>query len=283
VRVMPYAKLVEEKCFHAVCESVKTKGPIRGRASQVKRVLKKILLGFGVLSNIATLIGLWIAYISVPASVQAKIGHVFLIAGASCSVALYLWLAWVIFQPSNPSVARPSYPNTGAGTPGLPEPQDEECKALRAIADEDAEKIRDRVRQIGQRVEFHFTPGSDHYIEIFTELLNASVFDVVTVGKVEGQTMYGGQQLSSPPQVFDKTGPPGPTLLNLKHGEWGTVRIRQFISTDVADRMWADRSRNIAVDMSLVRITFKMLLANRPLREFMFYGPRTTIEEAKRV
>jgi hypothetical protein len=128
-----------------------------------------------------------------------------------------------------------------SAVPPIPEPQDEECKALRAIAEEDAEKIRDRVRQIGQRVEFHFTPGSDPYIEIFTELLNASVFDVVTVGKVEGHTMYGGQQLSSPPQVFDKTGPPGPTLLNLKHGEWGTVRIRQFISTDVADRMWADR------------------------------------------
>jgi len=77
VRVMSYAKLVEEKYFHAACEAVKTKGPIRGRASQVKRVLKKILLGFGVLSNIATLIALWIAYISVPASVQAKIGHVF--------------------------------------------------------------------------------------------------------------------------------------------------------------------------------------------------------------
>jgi hypothetical protein len=165
----------------------------------------------------------------------------------------------------------------------IPESQDEECKALRAIAEEDAEKIRDRVRQIGQRVEFHFTPGSDPYIEIFTELLNASVFDVVTFGKVEGHTMYGGQQLSSPPQVFDKTGPPGPALVNLKHGESGTVRIRQFISTDVADRMWADRSRNIAVDMSLVRITFRMLLANRPLREFQFYGPRTTIDESKRV
>ena len=36
------------------------------------------------------------------------------------------------------------------------------------LSDEDAEKIRDRVRQIGQRVEFHFIPGSDPYIEIFT-------------------------------------------------------------------------------------------------------------------
>jgi hypothetical protein len=36
VGAMPYAKLVEENAFTPFVRSVKTKGPIRGRASQVK-------------------------------------------------------------------------------------------------------------------------------------------------------------------------------------------------------------------------------------------------------
>jgi hypothetical protein len=62
-------------------------------------MLKNILLGLSVLSNLATLAGLWIAYISVPATVQNHIGHVLLISGAVCSVLLYLGLAWFVLQP----------------------------------------------------------------------------------------------------------------------------------------------------------------------------------------
>ena len=160
------------------------------------------------------------------------------------------------------------------------QPQDDPlCKALKEIAEEDAQNTQERVRKIGQRVEFHFAPGLDPYIEIFIELLNASVFQVVTYGEVEGHTMYGGQQLPTKPQVFDSTGPPGPTCLSLKHGESGTMRIKQFVSAGVAERMWNDRFRNIAVDMSLVRVAFKMLLADVP-QKFTLPGPRITIDEA---
>jgi hypothetical protein len=66
-------------------------------------LLKKILLGFSLLSNIATLVGLWVAYIAAPASVQATIGHVLLIAGAITSVVLYLALAFVALRSGEQS------------------------------------------------------------------------------------------------------------------------------------------------------------------------------------
>lgn len=67
-------------------------------------MLTRTLLGFGLLSNIATLIGLWIAYIAAPASVHAKIGYVLLVAGAACSVVLYLFIAWLVLRsPRRPS------------------------------------------------------------------------------------------------------------------------------------------------------------------------------------
>lgn len=71
-------------------------------------MLQKILLGFGVLSNFATLLGLWIAYISTPETVQNRIGHVLLIAGASVSVALYLIVAWVIQRQPSPEKTKTS-------------------------------------------------------------------------------------------------------------------------------------------------------------------------------
>jgi hypothetical protein len=156
------------------------------------------------------------------------------------------------------------------------------AKALLEIAKEDAEKIRERVRPIQQHIEFYFQPGSDPHIDVVKELLNVSVWTVVTYGEIQGQTMYAGRQLAIAPQVFDKTGPPGVTCLTLKHADSGGLIIRQFVSMDMADRMWADRLRNIAVDMSLVGVKFKILLPDT-VRDFVFYGPRFTIDEARRL
>jgi hypothetical protein len=62
-------------------------------------MLKNILLGLSVLSNVATLAGLWIAYISAPATVQSRVGYVVLVSGAVCSIVLYLCLAWFVLRP----------------------------------------------------------------------------------------------------------------------------------------------------------------------------------------
>ncbi|PYX69792.1 MAG: hypothetical protein DMG72_19965, partial [Acidobacteria bacterium] len=68
-------------------------------------MLGKILLGLSALSNLATLAGLWIAAISAPTSVQPRIAQVLLIAGAVCSIVLYLSFFWFVLQP------RTSQPN----------------------------------------------------------------------------------------------------------------------------------------------------------------------------
>jgi hypothetical protein len=249
----------------------------------VKPVLKRILLGFGFLSNIATLIGLWIAYISVPASVQARIGHALLIAGASCSVALYLWLAWLIFQPTNP---RPPDSNIGG------EPQDEACKAPKLepteppektwgeiMAEEDAKKMGERVPQISQRKEFHFDPTSDPYIDIITELFNGSVFDLVTFGEIGGHVNYAGGELATAPRVLGQS----PVMVRIKHGEAKTVTVRQSLSSTVADTMVANWNRGIAVNFESVSVSFTMFSPVGPSQTYRWWGPRFTLDEATRV
>jgi len=59
------------------------------------------------------------------------------------------------------------------------------------------------------------------------DLLNTSVFHVVTYGEVHGQTMYAGKQLAAVPQIFDRLGPPGVTCVSMKHADSGELRIRQ--------------------------------------------------------
>jgi hypothetical protein len=62
-------------------------------------MLTKILLGFGVVSNFATLIGLLITYMSAPVTVQSAVARILLLAGAGCSVILYFLLAWFVLRP----------------------------------------------------------------------------------------------------------------------------------------------------------------------------------------
>jgi len=59
-------------------------------------MLTKILLGLGALSNVATLVGLWIAYISAPVAVQSRIASALLLVGAACSVVVYLLIAFFL-------------------------------------------------------------------------------------------------------------------------------------------------------------------------------------------
>src|SRR6266705_3135648 len=77
-------------------------------------MLKKILLGLSVLSNLATLAGLWIAIISAPTSVQPRIAQVLLIAGAVCSIGLYLSFFWFVLQPRTSESSAKHEKNWGA-------------------------------------------------------------------------------------------------------------------------------------------------------------------------
>jgi len=207
------------------------------------------------LSNIATLIGLWIAYISVPASVQARIGHALLIAGASCSVALYLWLAWLIFQPSNP---RPSYSNTGG------EPQDEACKAPKLepteppektwgdiMAEEDAKRTTERIVIVSVEPQPHYGE-SEPYIDFRITLINATVFRIET-SKIEGQSYYGRTPLMQPPKLFDIKLNNGPS--SLYHGEKTTLVVQQPLTSLTIDNLQGARGI-VKLDFNRVAITF---------------------------
>jgi hypothetical protein len=79
-------------------------------------MLKSILFGFGVLANIATLVGLWITYISAPATIQNHVGHILLVTGALCSISLYLLLARSVLRPANSHVISDTSDNTSINT-----------------------------------------------------------------------------------------------------------------------------------------------------------------------
>ena len=146
------------------------------------------------------------------------------------------------------------------------------------LVEDDAKKIQERVRQISQRIEFRFAPGSDPYIDIITALCNASLFDLVSFGEITGHGLYAGTQLAGEPRMVVSV---EPALLNIKHGDVGTLIVRQFLSTEVADTMWANRNRNVVIDFQSVAVPFKMLPF--PAQRYRWWGPRFTIEEATRV
>jgi len=70
-------------------------------------MLTKILLWFGVVSNVATLIGLLIAYMAAPVTVQNRVGHILLVGGAGCSVVLYLLIAAFVLRSRNSTKQEP--------------------------------------------------------------------------------------------------------------------------------------------------------------------------------
>ncbi len=136
-------------------------------------------------------------------------------------------------------------------------PNDPAGQVLRAMAEDDAEKIQQMVRRTGCRVEFHFDSGSDPYMDVIIDLINYSVFEVVTFGEIEGYTMYAGEQLALNPQIVDTAGKP---FLSLKRGHSGSLRIHQFISANVADLMWSERDRKVPVDLRNVVIDSRCFL-----------------------
>ena len=62
-------------------------------------IAKYILLGLGILSNAATLVGFWMQYISAPSDVQMRASHLLLTIGAASSVIIYLIVAYVVIKP----------------------------------------------------------------------------------------------------------------------------------------------------------------------------------------
>ena len=157
------------------------------------------------------------------------------------------------------------------------------CKELKAIAESDARKITERVRHNTKRIDFDYSLASDSHLDVIIELLNMSVFEITTSGRIDGHTRYGGQQLYGNPEAHNEPDLPGPTFVRMEHGEYGTIRIRQFLSPQVAEQMWINKGRGIAIDMSFVGVAFRTHLDGMPDRDFRIFGPRFTMDDVVRV
>jgi hypothetical protein len=79
---------------------VKSERPDResGQFGKIK-MLAKTLLGFSIVCNFATLLGLWIAYKNSPTPLQGQIGYILLLSGAAASIIAYLAFAWFVMRP----------------------------------------------------------------------------------------------------------------------------------------------------------------------------------------
>jgi hypothetical protein len=154
------------------------------------------------------------------------------------------------------------------------------CAALQGIVKEESEKIQELIRQFNQRIEFHFSPGCDPYLDVITELWNGSVFDFVSFGEIRGHGSYGGKQLAVDPRLCERI---EPVLVNLKHGKTATLTVRQFISTEVADSMVANLNRGVLVDFETVAVPFKALPKFMPPFTYTWWGPKFTMDDVKRI
>jgi hypothetical protein len=238
-------------------------------------MLNKILLPFSLVSNLATLLGLWIAYASAPASIQEKVGHILIVCGAIASIVVYVIFAVFLMKPRSDAQGKPS---ASAPKPEPTEPLEKTWGEI--MAEDDAKNIQERVREISQRKEFHYDPASDPYIDIITELCNASVFDLVSFGEISGHGTYAGSQLAQDPRVLASV---EPVMVRIKHGDKATLMVRQFLSSGVADTMVANLNRGVALSFEGVSVSFKMRSPTGPSQTYRWWGPRFTIEEATRV
>lgn len=158
--------------------------------------------------------------------------------------------------------------------------------AIRELIAKDVANLKNRIQEHKQRIEFHFSPSSDPYLDIATELWNGSVFDLVSFGEIAGHVTYAGKQLAGDPRVVVSV---EPTLLNLRHGESATLVVRQYLSSQVADAMVASHGRGVAIDCQSVFVSFKVVPKALPLDGttkidgYKWQGPRFAIEDAKRV
>ena len=158
------------------------------------------------------------------------------------------------------------------------------CAELKEIAKQDAEKMGERLHVCGKRADFYYQPAFDPYIDMFIELVNSSVFEIVTFGELVGHARYANNPLSSPPRIeahsrFDV----GPPLVTVKHGAKATLIIRQPLSRGVADLMVAQQSKGIPLRFDGVAVSFKRL-GILGVQTFGWYGiPEITIEEARRI
>lgn len=191
------------------------------------------------------------------------------------SLAVFVWMAKLITRSGSAdksaSVSKPETPKEEPTK--LPEKTWSDI-----MADEDAQKIQERVWQISQRKEFHFDQMSDPYLDIITELVNASVFDLVSFGEISGHGVYASSELAIAPRV-----PGEPVIVRIKHGERATLTVRQALSSVVADTMVANLNRGISANFEGVSVSFKMLSPVGPSQTYRWWGPRFTLDEAKRV
>jgi hypothetical protein len=238
-------------------------------------MLRKSLLAFSLASNFATLLGLWITLDSAPASVLTSIGHWLLLLGAAASIIGYIAFAVFVLR-SRAILEKPKpLPDAESAPPALAEKTWSDV-----MAEDDAKKIQERVKKASQRIEFHYELGFDPYIEIITDLWNGSVFELVSFGEISGHSLYAGKQLAGDPRIIVSA---EPALLRLEHGHTATLVVRQYVTADVADTMWANLNRGVVIDFESVHVSFKMLLPGFPKQDYRWWGPRFSIEDAKRV
>ena len=150
------------------------------------------------------------------------------------------------------------------------------------MAEEDAAKLPERIKEAKRRILFHYAPGSDPYLEIVTDLWNGTVFDLVNFGEIRGHAKYAGEQLALAPRIFDSV---EPIFLNLKHAESETLTVRQYVTNDVADSLWANKDRGIAVDFGSVAVSFKAVPRTEKAVEakYTWWGPRFSMQDVERV
>lgn len=186
-------------------------------------------------------------------------------------------LSWK-FVAANAVRAIPGYTRRKESRPN----PDVLCEELRQIASQDAERLRERIQEISQRIEFHFSPGEDPSIDIVTELWNGSIFDLVNIGEISGHVTYAGKQLASEPRIMV---PVEPVLLHLARGERMAFTVRQYLSSDMADMMETNRNRQVVIDFLGISVPFKLVPLPGFSKQltFTWFGPRFAIEDAVRV
>jgi hypothetical protein len=113
-----------------------------------------------------------------------------------------------------------------------PAPRPPVSQRIIQLLDYQDEHIDGYISRVSVRAESHFTTP-DPYIELHIRLFNASVYDMMYEG-IEGRLFYGGAPLRNPPEIVSHS-------VVMGAGRQGNFTIRQFISSDLRDRLFSRR------------------------------------------
>lgn len=178
-------------------------------------------------------------------------------------VAGFAWLASVAFWPRKAAVSPAPVEPDEYDYP-VPVPSGPEITWGDKLEADDAQHTNERVIVVSCEPELHLLAPTDPYIDFKFTFVNATIFHLMSQN-IDGPAYFGRDPIPQQPTLID---PP----LSLRHGSKQWIKIRQFVSRELANTLQTSRG-HVKLDFSRVFIKFSVVSpGNASPSIFLWFG-----------